>query len=197
MTFNSQMAQSKSMQPTLSLRKCLHRLMMKAEITKSWKRSLIYKKYYTAIPVLEGKLRRYNGNERRKVTTRSWKLLVEWRDGQTSWIDLKDLKESNHIEVTEYAVANRIVEDPSFKRWVSRTVHKRKIVISKIKGKYWHTTHKFSIILPKDLKEALDINSIMGKNFWQKAVHEEMSKVKVPWKADEKFTLEQVRSQKD
>ena len=51
-----------------------------------------HKKYHTAIPISEGKLRSYNGNESPKVTTRGWKLLFEWRDGQTSWIDLKDLK---------------------------------------------------------------------------------------------------------
>ena len=58
-----------------------------------------HKKDHTAIPISEGKSRSYNGNESPKVTTHGWKLLVKWRDGQTSWIDLKDLKESNTIEV--------------------------------------------------------------------------------------------------
>ena len=60
-----------------------------------------HKKDHTAILPSEGKSRSYNGNERPKVTTRSWKLLVEWIDGQTSWIDLKELKESNPNEVAE------------------------------------------------------------------------------------------------
>ena len=51
-----------------------------------------HKKDHTAIPILEGKSRSYNVNESPKITTRGWKLLVEWRDEQTSWIDLKDLK---------------------------------------------------------------------------------------------------------
>ena len=92
-----------------------------------------HKKDHTVMPISEGKSRRYNGNEIPKVTTCGWKLLVECRDGQTSWIDLKDFKESNHIEVAEYAVANRIVKEPAFKWWVSRTVRKRNRVISKIK----------------------------------------------------------------
>ena len=69
-----------------------------------------HKKDHTEIPILEGKLRSYNGNGNPKVTTCVWKLLVEWRDGKTSWIDMKDLKESNTIEVAECAVANCIVE---------------------------------------------------------------------------------------
>ena len=50
------------------------------------------KKDHTDISISEGKLRSYNVNESPKITTRGWKLLVEWRDEQTSWIDLKDLK---------------------------------------------------------------------------------------------------------
>ena len=155
-----------------------------------------HKKDHTAIPILEDKLRSYNWNEILKITTRGWKLLVEWKYGQTSWIKLKELKESNPIEVAEYAVANFIVEEPAFKWWVSWTVRKRNIVISKLKGKYWRTTHKFSIRLPKDVKEALDINRITGTDFWRKAVNKEISEVKVAWKADKKFTPEQIRSHK-
>ena len=36
----------------------------------------------------------------------------------------------------------------------------------------------------------------MGTDFWRKAINKEMSKVKVAWKADEKFTPEQIRSQR-
>ena len=105
-------------------------------------------------------------------------------------------QESNPIEVVEYAVANCIVEEPAFKWWVSRTVRKQNRVISKIKSKYWRTTHKFGIRLPKYVKEALEIDMITRTDFWQKAVNKEMSKVKVAWKADENFTPEQIRSQK-
>ena len=125
-----------------------------------------HKKDHTGILVLVGKPHSYNGDKSPKVTTRGWKVLVKWRDGQTSWIDLKDLKESNTIEVAEYDVANFIVEEPAFKWWVSRTVCKRNRVISKLKGKYWRTTHKFGIKLPKDVKEALEIDRITGTYFW-------------------------------
>ena len=91
-----------------------------------------HKKDHTEIPISEGKSCSFNRNESPKVKTHSWKLLVKWRDGQKIWIDLKDLKESNHIEVAEYAVANRIVEEPAFKWWMSRTVRKRNRVISKL-----------------------------------------------------------------
>ena len=87
------------------------------------------------------------------------------------------MKDSNPIEVAEYAVENRIVEEPAFKWCVSRTVRKRNRVISKLKGKYWRTTHKFGIKLSKDVKEDLEINRITGTYFWRKAINKEMSKV--------------------
>ena len=51
-----------------------------------------HNKDHRAIPISKVKLQRYNGNESPMITTQGWKLLVEWRYGKTSWIDLKDLK---------------------------------------------------------------------------------------------------------
>jgi hypothetical protein len=34
------------------------------------------------------------GNRRKKPTTRGWKLLVQWKDGTTTWIQLADMKKS-------------------------------------------------------------------------------------------------------
>ena len=53
-------------------------------------------------------------------------------------------------------------------------VRKQNRVISELKSKYWRTTHKFGIRIPKDIKEALDIYRITGTYFWHKAVNNEM-----------------------
>jgi hypothetical protein len=47
-------------------------------------------------------------NQQLKRTTKGWKLCVEWKDGSTSWERLADLKESNPVELEEYAVADGI-----------------------------------------------------------------------------------------
>ena len=78
---------------------------------------------------------------------------------------LKDLKESSQIEVAEYDVANQIFEEPAFKWWVPHTIRKSNRIVSKVKGRYWKTTHKFGIRLPKTTKEALKIENIMGTGF--------------------------------
>jgi hypothetical protein len=44
----------------------------------------------------------------RKITTRGWSFLVEWKDGSSDWIALKDLKASCPVKLAEYAAANKI-----------------------------------------------------------------------------------------
>ena len=84
---------------------------------------------------------------------------------------LKDLKESRPIEVAEYSVANRIVEEPAFKWWVPHMIRKRNRIISNVKSRHWQTTHKFDIRLPKTTKEALQIDKLTGTDFWRKAIN--------------------------
>ena len=51
-----------------------------------------HRKDNKAIPISDGMTRGHNGNESPKITTRGWELLVEWKNGSTSWMKLKDLK---------------------------------------------------------------------------------------------------------
>ena len=44
-----------------------------------------------------------NGRRKMQKTTIGWRLLVRWKDGTKSWIDLNELKESHPIEVAEFA----------------------------------------------------------------------------------------------
>ena len=87
--------------------------------------------------------------------TRGWKLQVLWKDGTTEWVSLKAQKESNPVELVEYAKAHHIDDEPAFYWWVRDVLRKRQRIIGKLKSKYWCTKHKFGIFLPKDTREAL------------------------------------------
>mmetsp|Transcript_2487 Transcript_2487/g.3776 ORF Transcript_2487/g.3776 Transcript_2487/m.3776 type:complete len:81 (+) Transcript_2487:5443-5685(+) len=65
----------------------------------------------------------------KKKTTAGWDLEVEWRDGSTSWLSLKDLKNSNSVDVAEYAKANRINLEPAFDWWVHDVLKRREPLI--------------------------------------------------------------------
>ena len=41
-------------------------------------------------------------------TTREWRLLVAWKDGTTSYIPLREMKNSFPVETAKYAVSNKI-----------------------------------------------------------------------------------------
>ena len=117
------------------------------------------------------------GRRHPRMTTRGWEIQVEWRDGSTSWVPLKDLKESNPIELAEYAVANKIVEEPAFAWWVRATLRCRDRIIKKVKARYWSRSHKFGIEMPKSVEEALRIDERTGTDFWRRAIEKEMAAV--------------------
>ena len=54
---------------------------------------------------------RYNIKEWKNglITTKGWKLLVEWKYGTKYWIPMKDIKESNLVETSEYADTNNLL----------------------------------------------------------------------------------------
>ena len=61
-----------------------------------------------AVCTSDGYVRSSNGNMVLRKTTKHCNLEVTWKIGEMSWVPLKDLKESNQIELAEYAVANHM-----------------------------------------------------------------------------------------
>ena len=123
-------------------------------------------------------------NNRRcaKKTTKGWHLCIEWKDGTTSWERLATLKESNPVEVAEYAVARGIEDEPAFKWWVPFTLNKRDSIIAKVNTRYHKRTHKFGFEVPKTVEDALRIDKANGDDRWSKAIAKEMSKVRVAFR---------------
>ena len=75
---------------------------------------------------------KHGGTNIKKKTTTGWDLEVEWVDGSTSWVSLKDLKESNSLKFAQYAVNNCFDLEPAFDWWVKEHLkwHKRMIKMS-------------------------------------------------------------------
>lgn len=133
------------------------------------------------------------GQRKPKKTTRGWQVLVEFRDETTSWMDMKDVKEASPIELAEYAVANKIDDEPAFAWWVPYVFRKRNRIIAKTKAKYWRTTHKYGVRLPKSVEEALRIDKETGTDYWEKSLNKEMAKAKVSYTEVDGCTPEEVR----
>ena len=136
-----------------------------------------------------------NGNQTPKRTTKGWKLAVQWFDGVISWVSLKELKNSNPIELAEYAVAQRIDHEPAFNWWVKDTLRRRNRVIAKVKKKYWRTTQKFGIRLPHSVKEALHFDADMGPNctLWRDTIEKELKKVRIACERRDDISVQDAR----
>jgi Reverse transcriptase (RNA-dependent DNA polymerase) len=117
--------------------------------------------------------------ERRKATTRGWEFLVEWRDGSSDWVSLKDLKESYPVELAVYATDQDIAGEPAFAWWVPYVLKKQKRILQKVKTKYWSRTHKYGIRIPKNIQEAINIDKENGNTLWMDAIKLEMKNVRI------------------
>ena len=117
------------------------------------------------------------GTKRRRETTKGWELLVEWKDGSTNWVSLKDIKESYPVKVAEFALATHISMEPAFAWWVPFVLKKRNRILAKVKSKYWHRTHKFGIRIPKSVEEARKIDEQNGDTLWWDTICKEMKNV--------------------
>ena len=133
----------------------------------------------TAIPITNGSYTTKNGLTRKKRTTRGWELCVQWKDGSTDWVQLKDMKESFPIEVAEYSKLANISEEPAFAWWVDHFQKKRDRYIKRVKSKYWQRTHKYGIRIPKSMKEAKEIDDENGNTLWMDAIRLEMKNILV------------------
>jgi hypothetical protein len=118
-----------------------------------------------------------NGNKRRRETTKGWEILVLWKDGSSTWITLKEMKNSYPVQLAEYAMQRRIAGEPAFAWWIQHELSKRNRIIGKLKSKYWVRTHKFGVKVPKYVAEAIAFDEENENTLWWDAICKEMKNV--------------------
>ena len=91
---------------------------------------------------------------------------------------LKNMKHSYPVRVAEYAMSNRIADEPAFSWWVHNTVKRRDRIIAKLASNYWQRTHKYGIRIPKTVQEAIAIDKENGDTLWWDAICKEMANVR-------------------
>jgi hypothetical protein len=119
------------------------------------------------------------GRKRLRQTTAGWKLLVLWKGGSKQWIPLKDLKESNPVEVAEFAKSRGIDNQPAFKWWVPYVLKKRDRIIASVNSRVKKTTHKYGVEIPFTVQQAIAIDEKNKDTLWQDAIKKEMYNVLV------------------
>ena len=122
------------------------------------------------------------GRKSKRKTTKGWSLCVKWKDGTTSWERLADVKESNPVEVAEYAVASSIAHEPAFDWWVPYTLRKRNRMIAVVNQRYAKRNYKFGFEIPKSVEDAIRIDKENGNTLWMDALRKEMKAIRVAFK---------------
>lgn len=120
-----------------------------------------------------------NGRRMMKKTTAGWELEVEWKDGSTSWLTLKELKETNAVEVAQYAKENRLLDEPAFQWWAPHVLKKLIRLIKMSRTKHVRKGFKFGIPIPTTVDEAIDLDKQNKNTFWYDAIMKEMKNVRV------------------
>lgn len=137
-----------------------------------------------------------NGTKVPHKTTKGHEFQAKFKGGEHEWIPVKTLKDSDPIAAAEFAKAQGLDKLPAFSWWVDRVLDKTKAIISKVKSRYWKTTHKYGIKLPHSVEEAYKIDKDTNTDYWTKAIAKESAKVKVSYQSMPDITPEEVRDGK-
>ena len=137
--------------------------------------------YFSSVnPTLRNHYRLLNNGRRiKKKTTSGWDLEIEWKDGSTSWVTLKELKETNAVELAQYAKDNRLIEEPAFDWWAPHVLKKMIRLIKMSKARQVRKGFKFGIRIPTSVAEALELDKENGNTFWYDAIMKEMTNVRI------------------
>jgi hypothetical protein len=125
---------------------------------------------------------KHGSNKKVRKTTKGWHLCVEWKDGTTSWERLADLKESNPVEVAEYAATKSLLNRPAFIWWAPHVLQKRIKIIAAVTKRYHKRTQKFGIEVPKSWDDCVKLDKENDNTMWQDAGRKEMKNVRIAFK---------------
>ena len=121
-------------------------------------------------------------NSKLRFTTRGWKFKVLWSDGSYEWIHLSDLKESNPVDVAEYAKARGLASEPAFAWWVPYTLKKKTAILKAVNSRVCKNNVKYGVRVPRSLKEARRFDRENGNDLWEKAYLKEMKNVGIAFR---------------
>ena len=102
------------------------------------------------------------GTKRCRETTKGFEVLVQWKDGRTTWVTLKDMKNSY----------------PVFAWWIWHLLEKCNRIIGNLKSKHWVQMHKFGVKTPKSVQEAKAFDREKGNTLWWDAICKEMRNIR-------------------
>ena len=106
---------------------------------------LDHKRNGMAVPISGKYCKTRQGRQTQRKSTLVWALQIKWKNGSKQWLKLKDLKESNPVDVAVYATARGIQEEPAFSWWVTYTLRNSDMIVSAVSSRVRKYSHKYVI----------------------------------------------------
>jgi hypothetical protein len=120
-----------------------------------------------------------NGSHHMKRTTAGWEVCVKWKNGSTSWESLANIKNSYPIQLADYAVLNKINDEPAFAWRIPQHLQNRTRILKATKRRCKRRNTKFGIVIPRMVAEALKIDKDTNTSYWANAIKKEMKNNRV------------------
>jgi len=83
---------------------------------------------------------------------------------------LKDLKESNPVDISEYVVEKKISKEATFAWLVPYTLEKWDHIISKVKAQFLKKSHKVGVRVSNFGEDAYTLDKENGTTLWCNAI---------------------------
>ena len=119
--------------------------------------------------------------DHRKVKGGKYEVRVKWDTGETTWEPMQVIKEDDRITLAAYARECELLDTPGWK-WARRLTKNPKKFIRMAKIFASQTRNhgpkfKYGIRVPRNYKEAVELDKANGNTLWQDAIKKELGQI--------------------
>ena len=111
----------------------------------------------------------------------AWNVLVQWTDGQETWEPLALMRKEDPITMAEYARTHGLLDTAGWKQLKTYTTKKKKfrtmLNAAKRMSRDTGPRYKFGVRVPKNYKEAKQLDEANNNTLWQDAIDTELKQI--------------------
>ena len=122
------------------------------------------------------------GDHRKSPETNKWEIRIKWEDGSETWEPLSEFWRNDPMTVAIYAKEHQLLEVPGWKRFKSYIQSKKKVnqlrMQAKMSAKRHSIQYKFGVQVPRNHREAMELDKKHGNHLWRDAIRKELAQLK-------------------
>ena len=111
----------------------------------------------------------------------AYNVLIEWEDGSLTYEPLDIIFKDDPVSLADYAITNDLLGLPGWKRLRNIAKNRKKLDRmlnqAKSKAKRAGPKFKFGVLVPRNVKEALEFDKTNGNSKWHEAIKAEIDQL--------------------